>query len=70
MVFIHFNTESKQYVVSVATITWVFSNTKWMADPLIGNEPLVPSIDLVTEQYVFDTEADALSKVKELWALQ
>lgn len=70
-VFIHFNRETQKYVVStVEYYGWFPLDTKWMADDLIGNFAHIPTIDVITEQFVFDDEQAALTKVAQLYSEQ
>ena len=61
-----------KYVVEIADCCdYTFARTAWMCDPwLPEDKTLAISIDLAAEVFEFNTEAEALSFVKEWWKRQ
>ena len=66
------NDKIAKYVVVLATdCDYTYASTDWMNDPrLPDGRTLGISIDLFTERFEFDTEAEAISFIKEWWKLQ
>lgn len=70
-VFIHYHSGTQKYIVTmVSEYDWKQTHTGWMADPLIGKFGNIPSIDVVAEQFEFDDEQAALTKVAQLYSEQ
>ena len=67
-VFVHFNRNTQKYVVqSVRNWDWSYADTNWMNDADVGTNAIVPTIDIVDETFLFDTEEEAMSKIQELY---
>jgi len=69
-VFLFRTLEGKYVVKRVRYWDYVSYPSKWMDDPLLGDECLVPDVDVTEETFLFDSEQDALKKMAELYAVQ
>lgn len=58
----------KYIVMQSACFDYVEYKSKWMDDNQIGDNCLIPSLDLVENRFVFDNERDALLCMKNLWS--
>ena len=56
--------------VSISVWDLSFQDIEWMNDPNLGEDALVPSIDLQAGLYRFDSELEALRFIQAWWAAQ
>ena len=54
-------------VVLIAHFDMIHYHAAWMADPDVGNYPLVPDVDIVEERHIFDTQEEAIKFIMEWW---
>jgi hypothetical protein len=65
------NKDNPKWVVSIASpFSYSPSNESWQADLVIGDNPLVPSMDMVGEQQEFLSEQEAMEFIQAWWAKQ
>ena len=67
---LHSTVEKDTWVVKVALFDYSPYKSAWMADDLLGECCLTPTVDLTKEQHVFDNEEAALEFIKNWWASQ
>jgi len=60
----------RRFFVMIALWDMIILNTGWMDDPNLGDQVLVPDVDLQAGLYEFDSETDALRFVQEWWVKQ
>ena len=61
---------AKWVVVLADSWDYKWYDARWMHWDVLGNDALVPDVDIVDDHFAFtfDNERDALNKMKELWA--
>ncbi len=59
--------ELTQYVVKIATHDYVFYDSRWMCDEQLGDQCLIPDVDLCHEKHTFNNEADAIVFIARWW---
>ena len=70
--FLYYNKRTFKYYVYFGLYDYMNIETGWMADEnLPEGETLTNSLDMVESYNIFEfqNEADALQKMKELWAI-
>jgi len=67
--FLFWNKTTGMYWVYMADYDYARYHSGWMGDENLPqtHEILTPDVDIVTEEYSFTNEMDALRKMKELW---
>ena len=56
--------------IVIAHYSMSFYSSAWMVDEELGNDCVVPDVDLIEEKHSFDTELEGLRFIKEWWARQ
>lgn len=56
-----------RFIVYIGSFVYTYQNMVWADDPRIGNNPLVPSLDMIQEEHEFDNEKDAMNFIQSWW---
>ena len=62
------NKKGKYVVIQAESFDYVYRDTKWMNIKELGNECFSPDPDSAKEIFVFNTEDEALDKMRKLWS--
>jgi len=58
---------TRRFIVKVALWDMSYQDMRWAGCGVVGEYPLVPSVDLVLELWEFDSELEALEFMREWW---
>lgn len=69
---VHFREHGTQdkFIVYIGLFDYKYGDMEWACDEKIGKSPLVPDLDLVKEEYEFNTQVEALSFIRDWWKKQ